>query len=151
MALLFMWGYYLTMEGCSKKWELEATNQYIWYQKWNVVLGNNCAGDKSMFIHGWLRVGTKVAVNSFQTYLRKKQKKCWGVMFEGSLKINEGVRNDSKSNLKIVDIGEFLPAKVKTDMSRLNNTRFMVKRFSGETMDRDKLLRMKVSNLYCLG
>ena len=53
-------------------------------------------------------------------------------MFEGSLKINEGARYDKESNLEIVDIGEFLPANVKTDMNRLNNTRFMVKRFRGD-------------------
>ena len=149
MALLFMWGYYLTMEGCSYKWELESTNQYIQDNKWNVVLGNKCSGEKSMTIHGWLRVGTKVAVNSFQTYLRKQQKKFWGVMFEGSMKINEGAHNDKDSDLEIVDIGDYLPEKVKTDMSRVSITRFMVKRFRGETLDLRKMMRMKVSNLYC--
>ena len=112
MALLFMWGYYLTMEGCSKKWGTEATKQYIEDEGWNVVLGSECAGDKSMFIHGWLRIGTKIAVNSFQTHLRNQQKKCWGVVFEGSLKINEGKPKDGKSEFNIVDIGEFLPRKV---------------------------------------
>ena len=37
--------------------------------------------------------------------------KCWGVVFEGSLKIKEEkVQNDSR--YEIVDIGEYLPAKV---------------------------------------
>ena len=150
MALLFMWGYYLTMEGCSYKWELESTNQYIQDNKWNVVLGNKCAGEKSMTIHGWLRVGTKMAVNSFQTYLRKQQKKCWGVVFQGSLIIKEGVQTDEKGrDLEIVDIGDYLPAKVKTDMSRVSITKFIVERIHGETLDAGQLMRIKVSNLYC--
>jgi DNA-binding Lrp family transcriptional regulator len=148
MALLFMWGYYLTMEGCSFKWDIEATNQYIQDNEYNVVLGNKCAGGKSMTIHCWVRIGTKVSVNSFQTTLRKQQIKIWGVTFEGSLKIDEGAVNDKESNLELVDIGEYLPAKVKADMGRVNNTRFMVKRHREEMVDLDELMRMKVAKLY---
>ena len=148
MALLFMWGYYLTMEGCSKKWEKETTMQYIEDENWNVILGNECVGEKSMSVHSWVRVGAKAAVNSFQTHLRIQQKKCWGVTFESSLKINEGASSDEKSDLKIVDIGEYLPVKVKSDIMRINNTKFMVKRLREEKIDRGELMRMKVSNLY---
>ena len=136
------------MEGCSFKWDIEAKNQYIQDNEYNVVLGNRCAGGKSMTIHGWVRIGTKVSVNSFQTTLRKQQIKIWGVTFEGSLKIDEGAVNDKESNLELVDIGEYLPVKVKADMGRVNNTRFMVKRHCVEMVDLDELMRMKVAKLY---
>ena len=89
-----------------------------------------------------------MVVNSFHTHLRNQQKKCWGVTFESSLKINEGASSDEKSDLKIVDIGEYLPEKVKSDIMRINNTKFMVKRLREEKIDRGELMRMKVSNLY---
>ena len=112
MALVFMWGYYLTMQSCSLKWELATTKQYIEECGYNVVLGDMCAGEKSMQKHGWVRIGLKLSVNSFQTSLRTNQLKCWGVVFKGSLKIKEEkVQNDSR--YEIVDIGEYLPAKVK--------------------------------------
>ena len=47
-----------------------------------------------------------------------------------------------------MDIGEYLPAKVKSDIMRINNTKFMVKRLREEKIDRGELMRMKVSNLY---
>ena len=52
LALLFMWGYYLTMEGCSLDWAKKATDTYIKDKQYNIVLGTGCSGNKSMTIHG---------------------------------------------------------------------------------------------------
>ena len=83
LVMLFMWWYYLTMKGCSLDWATKATDDYIKDKGYNIVLGTECSGNKSMKIHGWHRIGRKVVVNSFQTQLRKQQKKFWGIMFEG--------------------------------------------------------------------
>ena len=40
MALLYKWGYYLTMEGCSLNWTSKATMDYIELKGYNVELGN---------------------------------------------------------------------------------------------------------------
>ena len=147
-ALLFMWGYYLTMEGCSIDWATKATTDYIQDMKYNVVLGTECSGSKPQKTHGWNRIGTKVAVNSFQTLLRKQQKKVWGLVFETQVKLDEDADKDVDSEFEIVDIGEFLPDRVKTDMMRVSGTRFMVKRLSGKTLDANARLRIKMGDLY---
>ena len=76
MALLFMWGYYLTMEGRTSNWTMDgrttnwvekATEEYINDHQYMVTLGKECAGEKPMTVHSWHRIGTKVAVNSFQS------------------------------------------------------------------------------------
>ena len=74
MALLFKWGYYLTMEGCSLDWATTATEKYIHEQGYKIILGEECDGDQKMTLHGWKRYGKKNASNSFQTILRKKTK-----------------------------------------------------------------------------
>ena len=79
MALLYKWGYYLTMEGCSLNWTSKATMDYIDLMGYNVELGNCCVMEKHMSIHSWNRIGRKMAINSFQTNLRRKQAKIWGV------------------------------------------------------------------------
>ena len=48
-------------------------------------------------------------------------------MFEGSLKLDHEAHKDRDSELRIVDIGDFLPHKVKTDMCRVDESRFMIK------------------------
>ena len=148
LALLFMWGYYLTMEGCTIPWATKATDRYIKDMNYKVVLGESCAGTRAMSFHGWRRVGTKVAVNSFQTQLRKQQKKIWGIMFEGALKVDEKANQDINNELEIVDIGAYLPHQVKADMSRLAETRFMVRRFSNKVIDAETRLKMKVEDLF---
>ena len=70
-GLLFKWGYYLTMEGCTSTWAEVATENYIRTQGFRVVLGNRCVGEKHMSSHGWHRIGRKMATNSFQTTLRR--------------------------------------------------------------------------------
>jgi len=72
MALLYKWGYYLTMEGCSLNWTLKAIMDYIELKGYNVELGNECVMKKHMSIHSWNRIGRKMAINSFQTNLRRK-------------------------------------------------------------------------------
>ena len=47
-----------------------------------------------------------------------------------------------------MDIENLLPHKVKTDMCRVDRSRFMIKRFDGNTVDVDTLLRTKIANLY---
>ena len=51
IALLFMWGYYLTMEGCTTTWVEKATEEYINNHKYMVTLGKECAGEKPMTVH----------------------------------------------------------------------------------------------------
>ena len=51
MALLFKWGYYLTMEECSVRWTERATAKYISNKGYNIELGNNCVMDKQMSVH----------------------------------------------------------------------------------------------------
>jgi len=43
-GLLFKWGYYLTMEGCTSTWAEVATENYIRTHGFRVVLGNKCVG-----------------------------------------------------------------------------------------------------------
>ena len=42
IALLYKWGYYLTMEDCSLSWTSNATIEYIKMIGYNIKLGNNC-------------------------------------------------------------------------------------------------------------
>ena len=72
MALLYKWGYYLMMKGCLLNWALNATIEYIRIMGYNVELGNNCVMDKKMIIHSWNRIGSKMAIKSFQTNLQQK-------------------------------------------------------------------------------
>ena len=47
-----------------------------------------------------------------------------------------------------MNIGDFLPHKVNTDMCRADGTRFMIKRLDENTVDVDTMLRTKIANLY---
>ena len=141
MALVFKWGYYLTMQSCSSNWEWDTTVAYIRECKYNVVLGDECVGRRALAKHGMVRIGVKLCIGSFHSYLRVRQAKHWGVVFEGRLKIDE---KDSK--YEVVDIGEYLPATVKRDMGRKSETKFMVRRIWN--VDKRELLRSKVKALY---
>ena len=96
LVLLFVWGYYLTMEGCSLDWAKKATDTYINDKKYIIVLGTGSLGNKSMTIHGWHLIGIKTLVNSFQTQTRRDQKSKWGIVFEGSLKIDKEAHKNKK-------------------------------------------------------
>ena len=80
--------------------------------------------------------------------MRKSQKSKWGIVFERSLKIDNEAHKNKKNHFKIVDIGDFLPHKVKTDMCRVDGTSFMIKRLDGNTVHVDTMLRTKIANLY---
>ena len=129
-------------------WAKKATDTYINDKKYNIVLGTGCSGNKSMTIHGWHRIGRKTLVNSFQTQMRRDQQRKWGIVFEGSLKTDKEAHNNNKSPFEIVDIGDFLPHKVKTDMCRADGTSFMIKRLDVNTVDVDTMLRTKIANMY---
>ena len=57
----------------------------------------------------------------------------------GSLKLDNEAHKNEKNQFEIVDIGDFLPHKVKTDMCRVDESRFMIKRFDGNTVDVDTM------------
>ncbi len=141
MALVFKWGYYLTMQNCSLNWEWDTTAAYIRECNYNVVLGYECVGSRALTKHGMVRIGVKLCVGSLHAYLRVRQAKHWGVVFEGRLKIDV---KDSK--YEVVDIGDHLPEMVKRDMGRKSETKFMVRRVWN--VDKRELLRSKVTALY---
>ena len=64
-GLLFKWGYYLMMEGCTSTWAEDATAKFIDDNGFRVILGDTCKGSKHMSSHGWHRIGRKMATNSF--------------------------------------------------------------------------------------
>ena len=72
-------------------------------------------------------------------------------MFGGSLKIDKKAHKNKKNLFEIVNIGDFLPHKVKTDMCRADGTSFMIMRLDGNTVDVDTMLRTKIANLYSWG
>ena len=140
MALLYKWGYYLTMEGCSLNWTSKATMDYIDLMGYNVELGNCCVMEKHMSIHSWNRIGRKMAINSFQTNLRRKQAKIWGVRLLTSVLIE----TPDSGDMEIVDIREFLPPRVISDMTRINSTRFKIQRIGPGRVDNHLRLREKI-------
>jgi len=142
-GLLFKWGYYLTMEGCTSTWAEVATENYIRTQGFWVVLGNRCVGEKHMSSHGWHRIGRKMATNSFQTTLRRKQEKYWGV----KLLTSELIRNKSKENTSVIDLRDYLPLKVIKEMSRKDGTKFKYVTFNAGTNTKESVLGQKVGEL----
>ena len=142
-GLLFKWGYYLTMEGCTSTWAEVATENYIQTHGFRVVLGNRCVGEKHMSSHGWHRIGRKMATNSFQTTLRRKQEKYWGV----KLLTSELIRNKSKENTSVIDLRDYLPLKVIKEMSRKDGTKFKYVTFNAGTITKESVLGQKVGEL----
>ena len=143
MALLYKWGYYLTMEGCSLNWTSKATMDYIELKGYNVELGNCCVMERNMSIHSWNRIGRKMAINSFQTNLRRKQAKIWGVRLLTSVLIETPISAD----IEIVDIRDFLPPRVISDMTRKDGTRFRIQRIVPERVDNHSRLRQKIDDV----
>ena len=140
MALLYKWGYYLTMEGCSLNWTSKATMDYIKLMGYNVELGNCCEMEKHMSIHSWNRIGRKMAINSFQTNLRRKQAKIWGVRLLTSVLIE----TPDSMDMEIVDIREFLPPRVISDMTRKDGTRFRIQRIGPGRVDDHLRVRQRI-------
>ena len=147
-ALLFMWGYYLTMEGCYMDWAKDATEKYISDEKYQVSLDISCAGLQSMKVHGWYRMASKIAVNSYHTQLRKSQKRAWGMTFEITVRAKSPAVTKEDSLYEVVDIGEYLPQRVKTDIQRVDGTEFVIKRDTGLAMDNQERLRLKIHGLF---
>ena len=143
MALLFKWGYYLTMEGCSVRWTERATEKYISDKGYNIELGNDCVMEKQMSVHCLNRIGRKIAINSFQTQLRRKQEKIWGVKLLTSTLLETPATKD----METVDIKEFLPKEVKDDMTRKDGTVFRIMRYTPTMVDDTIRLSSRVDDL----
>ena len=108
MALLFKWGYYLTMEGCKSEWTEKAVSGYIKAMGYNIVLGDGCKMKKEMTVHGMVRIARKMAINSFQTNLRRNQEKVWGFrLLTGSLL----EKSEPGQITEVVDIKDYLPKR----------------------------------------
>jgi len=142
-ALLFKWCYYLTLESCSSNWAETATTEFIENQKYKIVLGNECMGGKAMSSHGWLRIGRKLATNSFQTTLRRKQEKIWGKRLMTSMIIG----TNQSDNMERVDIQDYLPSRVMTDMCRKDKTVFNVMKCGTGVGNTHDILSRKVGEL----
>ena len=67
MACLWMWVYYLLMEGCVSNWVENAVGDYITTAGYNIVLGTQHKGEAVASTHCFYRIGQKAATNSFQT------------------------------------------------------------------------------------
>jgi hypothetical protein len=107
------------------------------------VLGNECMGGKAMSSHGWLRIGRKLATNSFQTTLRRKQEKIWGKRLMTSMIIG----TNESDNMERVDIQDYLPSRVMTDMCRKDRTVFNVMKCGTGVGNTHDILSRKVGEL----
>ena len=147
IACLIKWGYYLTMEGCSSAWAGRATEGYITKMKWRVELGNTCATNKALGVHSWHRLGKKLATNSYQTALRRKEERIWGVRLMGMSRLKKG--EDLGKGEFTVDLSGYLPSRVRRDMKRVDAAVFRVKRMGNLEEDDDvhSQLSEKVSEL----
>ena len=112
MAALYAWCYYLSREGCNKKWASGATESYIKKRDWQVQVGFHTISGGKITTNAMERKGKKAATNAFQSGLRTMQERIWGVKLE----INQVV--DPASNRRTVDIGRHLPEYMRQAMGR---------------------------------
>ena len=96
-----------------------------------------------MSSHGWLRIGRKLATNSFQTTLRRKQEKIWGKRLMTSMIIG----TNQSDNMERVDIQDYLPSRVMTDMCRKDKTVFNVMKCGTGVGNTHDILSRKVGEL----
>jgi len=96
-----------------------------------------------MSSHGWHRIGRKMATNSFQTTLRRKQEQYWGV----KLLTSELIRNNNIENTSVVDLRDYLSPKVINEMSRKDGTKFKYVKFNAGTITKGSVLQQKVGEL----
>lgn len=145
-ALLFKWGYYLSMEGGHSTWADTAVNKYIKTKNFKVTLSNNSSGRKNIHRHMWIRIATKLATNSFHQSLRNGQESRWKMkMLIGTTSKHTGPTVD-------VDIGEFLPPVVRAEMKRKGGTTFKVAMLDRtEEATSEDLLKMKLNELWSWG
>ena len=145
-ALVYMWGYYLTMEGCTNRWAKKATDTWLEKKNYRVVLGGSSAGKKSTGsrIHIEERIGRKIACNSFLTRLRTKQKTMWNMVLLFNHRIADPPTEGGP--VEVVDIGPYLPTVVKRDMQRRDKTKFLVQ--FNENWTRNDAIEMRVAELH---
>ena len=144
MALLFKWGYYLTMEGCKSEWTEKAVSGYIKAMGYNIVLGDGCKMKKEMTVHGMVRIARKMAINSFQTNLRRNQEKVWGFrLLTGSLL----EKSEDGQITEVVDIKDYLPEEVLKNMTRKDKTRFKVLRYASGVLNEEDMLHRKIEEM----
>ena len=149
MACLWMWVYYLSMEGCVSNWVKNAVGDYITTSGYNIVLGKQQEGKAVVSTHCFYRIGRKATTNSFQTLVRRYQKLHWGVW----LKANSLVDDNSPPNehFQVIDIGNFLWQDIKSQIHRKDSTHFMIVfHNNNEKPDAKMLLDSKVGGC-CLG
>ena len=84
-----------------------------------------------------------MAINSFQTQLRRKQEKIWGVKLLTSTLLETPATKD----METVDIKEFLPKEVKDDMTRKDGTVFRIMRYTPTMVDDTIRLSSRVDDL----
>ena len=134
-AVVFKWCYYLTMEGCSSSWATVATENYIKSRNFRVSLGTTsamkegCTNSRGKMLgsktHSWIRIGRKMASNSFIEGIRKKQERTWGVKLLTLKRISD--TDDAQSGKRdVIDIGPYLPARVRREMTRKDGTMFLI-------------------------
>ena len=144
MALLFKWGYYLTMEGCKSEWTEKAVSGYIKAMGYNIVLGDGCKMKKEMTVHVMVRIARKMAINSFQTNLRRNQEKVWGFrLLTGSLL----EKSEDGQITEVVDIKDYLPEEVLKNMTRKDKTRFKVLRYASGVLNENEMLVRKIEEM----
>ena len=118
--------------------------EYINLMGYYIELGKNCIMEKQMSMHCWNRIGRKMAINSFQTNLRRKQMKILGVRLPTSSLLEMTDTGD----IETVDIKEFLPQRVISYMSRNDGTMFKIMRCGlGRVVDNQVRLRRKINDL----
>ena len=75
--------------------------------------------------HSWIRIGKKMASNSFIEGIRKKQEKTWGVKLLPGKRVSDiDVAHPGKRD--VIDIGPYLPARVRREMTRKDGTMFLI-------------------------
>ena len=85
-----------------------------------------------------------MAINSFQTNLRRKQKQIWGVRLLTSSLLETAEEGD----VETVNIKDYLPQRVISDMSRKDGTIFKVLRYGSDVLVNDQVrLSSKMDDL----
>ncbi len=142
MAALYAWCYYLSREGCNKKWASGATESYIEKRGWPVQVGFHTIAGGKVTTNAMERKGKKAATNAFQSGLRTMQERIWGVKLE----INQVV--DPASNRRTVDIGRHLPEYMRQAMGRRSGCVFNLTFINeGGLQDAEEKLANRTSEL----
>ena len=100
-----------------------------------------CGGEE-MTLHCWHRIGRKLAINSFQTTLQKKEK-IWGKRLLTSMILEKNKSN----NMEQVDIQDHLPKRVIMEMCRKDRTVFNVMKCDTGVGNTHDILSRKVGEL----